>query len=157
MKPVHEEDLLGSLQRAGAPPDGDRPILVLDDDAKELKVAEKTLKRLGYRPVCIADAREGLKAAAMDPPAAVILDLLMPEMDGFAFLRSFRLTPAGRRTPVIVWTAKDVTAEERERLESSAQAIVLKSKGTAALVEELQAYVPLPQGDAHAGGGSDAR
>jgi CheY-like chemotaxis protein len=73
----------------------------------------------------------------------VVLDLLMPEMDGFEFLDRFRRTEAGARTPVIVWTVKDLTAEERVRLRTSAQRVVQKGAGeVSALVEELNAYVP---------------
>ena len=70
----------------------------------------------------------------------------MPGLDGFEFLTRFRRTAVGRRTPVIVWTFKDLTGEDRRQLEASAQAIVLKSQGTKALVEELAAYVPSPGG-----------
>ena len=72
-----------------------------------------------------------------------MLDLLMPGMDGFEFLRRFRGTESGRHTPVIVWTVKDLTAEERHRLQASAQAVVLKGAGsTAALLEQLSSLLP---------------
>lgn len=74
----------------------------------------------------------------------MVLDLLMPGMDGFEFLKRFRRSRSGRGTPVIVWTDKDLTQEERVRLKRSAQAVVLKSQGTAALLEEVRTHVPLP-------------
>jgi protein-histidine pros-kinase len=144
VKPVRAEQLLSSLRRAQLPPNRVRPILVVDDDPATLKLADRRLHRLGYRAVCHTTAREALEAARREPPAAVILDLVMPDLDGFEFLTRFRQSAIGRQTPVIVWTVKDLTREERRQLEAAAQAIVLKSQGTAALVDELAAYVPQP-------------
>jgi CheY-like chemotaxis protein len=144
IKPVPTEDLLGSLARAGVAPNEARPILVVDDDPKARKLAERALKDSGYRPLCVAGAGEGLEAAAETPPAAVVLDLLMPGIDGFAFLERFRATAVGRRTPVIVWTVKDLTGIERETLRAATQGLVLKGDGTAALLAELRDLVPLP-------------
>jgi PAS domain S-box-containing protein len=141
VKPVQENDLLQSLKRAAVDPSADRPVLVLDDDPKELKLAGMALSRLGYRAACVGDAEAALAVIERDPPAAVVLDLLMPAMNGFEFLARFRHTPRGRRTPVIVWTAKDLTAAERRKLQAAAQAIVLKSEGPTALITELQAHV----------------
>jgi CheY-like chemotaxis protein len=76
----------------------------------------------------------------------VVLDFLMPGMDGLEFLDRFRRTATGRRTPVIVWTVKDPTPGEREQLRTSAQAVVLKGAGgIAPLLQELQAYLPHPR------------
>jgi hypothetical protein len=50
----------------------------------------------------------------------------------------------GRRTPVIVWTVKDLSRKERDRLQAAVQGIVMKGDGTAALLAELNAIVPLP-------------
>jgi hypothetical protein len=143
VKPVHSAQLLTSLRRAHLAPDARRPILVVDDHRPTLKLAERTLHQLGYRAMCCTGAEEALRVARREPPAAVVLDLLMPGLDGFEFLKRFRRSPGCRRTPVIVWTVKDLTRKEREQLEQLAQAIVSKSKGTAALVEELGAYAPL--------------
>jgi DNA-binding response OmpR family regulator len=85
-----------------------------------------------------------LVAAAEEPPALVVLDLLMPEMDGFEFLRHFRSTATGRRTPVIVWTVKDLHPGEREALRASARVVVAKGDGPGALVRELEAHLSTP-------------
>jgi CheY-like chemotaxis protein len=72
----------------------------------------------------------------------VVLDLLMPGMDGFAFLDHFRRTDVGRRTPVIVWTVKELTEADRARLRATAQGVILKSQGgVAPLLEELRKYL----------------
>ena len=142
IKPVTEEQLLGSLERMGLSPDGANTVLIVDDDPAALKLAETALRRAGYHPMVSPDGAAGLRAAEAEHPDAVILDLLMPGMDGFQFLEAFRRTPRGRRTPVIIWTIKDLTAEERARLRAAAQAIVLKGEGAPArLVEEIRNHI----------------
>ena len=74
----------------------------------------------------------------MERPAAVVLDLVMPEINGFEFLQHFRKTREGRRTPVIVWTGKDLTDAERRHLESAADSIVVKGDMTDELLRELK-------------------
>ena len=142
IKPVTEEQLLESLEGMGLSPDGANKVLIVDDDPAALKLAETALRGAGYHPVVSPDGAAGLKAAEAEHPDAVILDLLMPGMDGFQFLEAFRRTPRGRRTPVIIWTIKDLTAEERARLRAAAQAIVLKGEGAPArLVEEIRNHI----------------
>jgi CheY-like chemotaxis protein len=142
VKPVQDEDLLAALKRAAVEPDGNHSVLVVDDNPNDLKLVEIALGRLGYRCRCVADGLAALEQAEREPPAAIVLDLAMPGFDGFEFLARFRATPAGLRTPVIVWTVKDLTRAERAKLEAAAQAVVLKSEGTAALLAELQTHVP---------------
>ncbi len=145
-KPVRAEKLLASLERAGVFPTDERPILVVDDDPQSRRLMEATLQSVGYRVRAVASGEEGLAVGGVHP-AAVVLDLLMPSMDGFEFLERFKRTPAGRGTPVIVWTAKDVTAQDHSRLAASlAHAVVLKGEGSAlSLVEELRACLAAPR------------
>jgi CheY-like chemotaxis protein len=150
VKPVPRETLLASLRRASAPPAGSGAILVVDDDPRALVLAEKALRELGYRAVCRSDAEGALEAAGEDPPAAVVLDLLMPDVDGFEFLRRLRWSAGGRRTPVIVWTMKELSQVEREKLAATAQVVVSKDQGLAALIEQVQARVPRPLAGGHA-------
>jgi CheY-like chemotaxis protein len=123
----------------------------VDDDPIARKLAKTTLRQLGYRTLSVPDAESGLRAVAEQRPAAVILDLLMPGLDGFEFLRRFRASALGRSAPVIVWTGKDLTTKDLEVLRSSVAAVVLKSAGSAALIEELQACLPSSRGGSTAG------
>jgi CheY-like chemotaxis protein len=137
---------LRALQQAGVEPNSPHPVLVVDDDQTALKLIQTALGKLGYESRCFADSQQGLRAATELKPAAIVLDLLMPGMDGFEFLDRFRRTSAARNTPVIVWTNKDLTLEEQERLRVSAQSVVLKSKGGATpLLEALQSLLPAPE------------
>ena len=142
-KPVRSEDLLASLSRAGLRPPLGRPVLVVDDDPKARRLMETTLQSIGYPSIEAASAEEGLRLAGTREPSAVILDLAMPGMDGFEFLERFRGMAAGRGTPVIIWTVRDLTAEDHARLAASAQAVVLKG-GTGRLIEELRIHVAVP-------------
>jgi hypothetical protein len=86
----------------------------------------------------------GLERAREHPPDAVVLDLMMPEMDGFQFLEQFRQLPRCRRIPVIVWTAKDLSVDEFTRLRASAQGVVAKNGNPATtLVDELKTFLPV--------------
>jgi hypothetical protein len=116
--------------------------LVVDDDPGALKLMSATLAQLGYEGTCVARASEGLEAAAVSTPVAVVLDLMMPEMDGFEFLEKFRQIPQCRRVPVVVWTFKDLSIEEHARLLLSAQAVVQKGNVAAAILEELKECLP---------------
>jgi CheY-like chemotaxis protein len=137
-KPLDSPVLLDSLQRAGVAGEGAGTVLVVDDDAWSLKLMAATLDQLGYQSLCTPSAKLGLQAAVESAPVAVILDLTMPEMDGFEFLDHFRQIAQCRHTPVIVWTIRDITAEERARLAVSAQGIVQKGRRAgAALAAEL--------------------
>jgi CheY-like chemotaxis protein len=139
VKPVEAEDLLASLAHAGVAPTGARPVLVVDADPAVLNLTGVALRQLGYRPLCAGGGAEALRVADSDPPDAVVVDLLMPEMDGFEFLTRFRTSAAGRGVPIIVWTAKDLSLQEQAALKSSAHAIVSRaSGGMAPLVEELR-------------------
>jgi PAS domain S-box-containing protein len=114
-------------------------VLVIDDDQSVLKLMATTLRSLGYMPICKASGKEGLAAVAEERPAAIVLDLLMPNMTGFEFLDRLRSQPESKTIPVIVWTSQDLTSQEKARLDATAQAIVLKRHGDIALVlEELK-------------------
>jgi DNA-binding response OmpR family regulator len=141
-KPLSTAALFAALTRAGINQAPNQTILVVDDDPILCRLLEATLAQEQYATVCATDGATALRLAAEVAPAVIILDLLMPEMDGFAFLQQFRQLPFGKSVPVIVWTSKDLTAEDYAHLRTAAQSVVLKSKaGTASLLEEVRALV----------------
>ena len=138
-KPIEGGKLIDSLERAGIAPTKSESILVVDDDPSSLKLMRTTLQRLGYMVDCQSDPVRALEIARSHRHGAVILDLLMPGMDGFEFLRRFRDDSACRQTPVIVWTTKDLNAEDQRRLQHAAQAVFEKGSGRPLpLVDELR-------------------
>ena len=140
-KPVRAEDLLDSLSRAGVSPRDPGAVLVVDDDPASLKLAKSALVPSGFRVQCHDNAVEALRAASDDLPAVIVLDLLMPDMDGFEFLSRFRETSAGRAVPVVVWTGKDLTTEDRAKLRGFAQAVIPKIGGASNLIAEIQSRI----------------
>ena len=137
------------LAAAGTP-----TVLVLDDDASSLKIAEATLRDMGCRPVCTATAEEALRIAALDPPAIAVIDLLMPDIDGFEFVSRFRQTAAGRNVPIIAWTIKDLNSNEQRRLRLLATAVASKTGRGAPLSDVLNRILsegPRGTKDAHGG------
>ncbi len=146
VKPVSPSDLLDALARIGLPPGSERSLLIIDDDASASRRVAPALDAVDYKLTTMLDGESGLAAARAHPPSAILLDLMMPGMDGFEFLHRFRLTPKGRSTPVIVWSAKDLTSEERAQLQASANAIIHKGAGAAdRLLAEVARCVPRPR------------
>ena len=142
-KPIVPEALLETLKNVNVDSDGGKKkILVVDDDLNTLKMAQAVLQAGGYDAVCHASAESGLKAAAESEFSAVVLDLVMPEVDGFEFLTRFRELSTCKKIPVVVWTSKDITVEDRQRLKNSAQSITSKdSIGIDAVLRELQRHI----------------
>ena len=138
-KPIDPTALLESLARAGVSADRGA-VLVVDDDPSSLRLMQATLTQLGYRSVCDSDAGTALARCVDELPAAVILDLLMPKIDGFEFVDRFRANPAHAKIPIIVWSVKDLTSEERQRLSSRSQAILHKGGG-GRLIEQVGALL----------------
>jgi len=142
-KPIDGQAVLSSLRRAGVPAGSHGQVLVVDDDPNLLGIMAATLDKLGYAAICEESGSAALLAAARSTPMAVILDLLMPGMNGFEFLERFRNEPRNRDVPVIVWTAVDLSNAEEVRLRRYAQAVHSKLKGgVAALVDEIRRLVP---------------
>ncbi|HKD76655.1 MAG TPA: response regulator, partial [Ktedonobacterales bacterium] len=139
-KPIVPEELLGSLERAHVWPGEADAVLVVDDDPASLKLMEVTLAQGGYQPICAADGEAGLQLVGERDISAVVLDLMMPNVDGFEFLRRFIQLDKHHHVPVIVWTNKDLTREDYAQLQTSARAVLQKHEGgTSALMEEIQA------------------
>jgi len=146
-KPVNETTLLRALRGAHLGSIGQGPVLVVDDDPASIKLAEKVLRGAGYRTIGSTSGPDGLRQVTEHSPTLVVLDLLMPGMNGFEFLAHLRRGGAAK-IPVIIWTSKSLDADERSRLMSQAQAVVLKSDGAAGLLEEIRLYAHRPAGTA---------
>jgi CheY-like chemotaxis protein len=145
-KPLDAGQLVAALARAGVH-GRTGLVLVIDDDEQARKLMEATLNQLGYRTRSEADADRALRGLAAAPPAAIVLDLLMPGMSGFEFLTRLRFDPLLRRIPVIVWTSKELTLNELAALRSTANAVVAKGPSAkAAVLSELAACLPLHLG-----------
>jgi protein-histidine pros-kinase len=122
---------------------GVHTVMIVDDDPVVVRMVEATLRERGYRSRGFTSAVDALHAAAANPPAVAIVDLMMPALDGFGLIERLRSVPAGQALPIIVWSVKDLDADDRRRLQGAAVSIVAKgSGGAAALVEELERLLP---------------
>jgi PAS domain S-box-containing protein len=123
---------------------GNRTVLVVDDDAASLKLAEAALRESGYRPVCLASVHEALLAAEAERAALVVLDLFLPDADGFQFVARFRQHPQNQAVPIIVWTVKDVDDEDRRRLGPMIATVISKGDGNVdKLVYAVSQVIPI--------------
>jgi DNA-binding response OmpR family regulator len=109
----------------------DRPILVVDDDAKIVRLVRMYLEREGYRVVEATDGRTALAAIALEAPALVVLDIMLPEVDGLAVLRAVRRTD---QTPVIILSARGLTDDRIAGLAAGADDYLPKPFSPAELV-----------------------
>jgi CheY-like chemotaxis protein len=137
-KPIDRERLRKVLARYRGP-EAMRRVLVVEDDSDVRSWLSRTLVADGW---IVAEAENGQTALAAvaesGPPDLVLLDLLMPQMDGFDFLDALRRTEAGRHTPVIVITAADLSAADHDRLNGSVLKVLQKSpQSRDALLAEL--------------------
>jgi DNA-binding response OmpR family regulator len=109
----------------------DQPILVVDDDAKILRLVRMYLEREGFRVIEARDGREALAAIGLEAPALVILDLMLPEVDGLAVIRAVRRND---RTPIVVLSARGTTSDRISGLAAGADDYVPKPFSPAELV-----------------------
>lgn len=124
-KPV-EWDRLASLLTKYRCATGVCRALVVDDDEGMRDRVRRTLEKDGWEIAEAQNGRYGLKRLAESIPEVILLDLMMPEMDGFEFLEAIRSTPEWGEIPVVVITSKDLGREDRARLEGSVRRVLEK-------------------------------
>ena len=142
-------DAAGARRRARAPAvvaantvRGDtRTVVVIDDDPLELDLVEAVLVPEGYDVVRAADGAEGVQLVREHRPGVVLLDLLMPDMDGFAVVETLRGEPDTASVPILVLTHKELTRADRYRLSGRINHLAQKGEldraGLVALVGRL--------------------
>jgi DNA-binding response OmpR family regulator len=124
-----------------APPLPDRPILVVDDDAKIVRLVRTYLEREGYRVVTAGDGPAALDAIETQQPALVVLDLMLPELDGRAVIRAVRRDDEMGTTPILVLSARGTTIDRIAGLEDGADDYLPKPFSPAELVVRVKAIL----------------
>jgi signal transduction histidine kinase/DNA-binding response OmpR family regulator len=104
-----------------------RKVLIVEDNEATQELLQKRLTKEGWQVVAAGNGREALERLTQGPPDLVLLDLMMPEMDGFEFLEAFRKQPGCARTTVVVMTAKILTPADHQRLRGQVAQIVAKA------------------------------
>jgi CheY-like chemotaxis protein len=114
--------------------------LVVDDDPHVADLVRQLLEDEPYVITTAMDGQEALAAVSRQRPDIVLLDLLMPHLDGFSVLAHLQQEPDYRDLPVLVLTAKTLTVEEQGRLQERVRTVIQKGGlERAALIQELQA------------------
>ena len=119
----------------------DRPILVVDDDAKIVRLVRTYLEREGYAVVTAADGPAALDAIESHEPALVVLDLMLPELDGRAVIRAVRRDEQSAATPIIILSARGTTLDRIAGLEDGADDYLPKPFSPAELVVRVKAIL----------------
>ena len=101
--------------------------LLVDDDDVVRRSVRQALEPIGWQVTEAENGQVAVEAITAARPNVIILDLMMPKMDGFEFLDELRLRPDWRDIPVVVITAKDLTEEDRNRLNGGVERIIQKS------------------------------
>jgi len=127
VKPIEKESLLAVLRKHVAlPSKGAATLLVVDDDTETRYLLSAMLEAEGYTTVLAASGKQALDMLSRVSPSAILLDLLMPEMDGFEVLRRIREDRMSRDLPVFILTAKDLTEQDLSNLAGQTRALFLK-------------------------------
>jgi signal transduction histidine kinase/DNA-binding response OmpR family regulator/PAS domain-containing protein len=143
VKPFDRDALISSLTRVA--PDY-RRILVVDDDPNVVAIVRQLLEGERCAVDWAPDGAAGLERIDQAPPGVVLLDLLMPQMDGFAFLDLLRDDPAHKDIPVIVLTSKSLESAERAMLKERVLGLVDKhGLDRESLIQEIQRALPALQ------------
>ncbi len=124
-KPIDRDRLVKILKRYECSLPG-CDILVIDDEPQIREIIERTMQKEGWNVSQAQDGVEALEIVNKKAPQLILLDLMMPRMDGFEFLRELRKLPVGRDLPVIVITAMDLSSNDHQRLNGSVEQILQK-------------------------------
>ena len=129
IKPIRKVDLLETMHRHVEPKtDDDSVILLVDDDPKTLELLEDTLRSAGYETQSVQSGSRALEVLSSKIVSAVMLDLLMPGMDGFQVIGHIRQQATLKQLPIFVMTGKTLTEQELAILGKDTQAFFQKGK-----------------------------
>ena len=139
VKPVNRSHLREVLERHQGV---HRRILLVDDDKENRRVMRNLVTREGFIVIEAGNGREALDQITESIPDLILLDVVMPEMDGFQFIKVLRANPAWRSIPLVVVTAKDLSEQDRLRLGGNVESV--SPRGVSApeeILERLRAAV----------------
>jgi DNA-binding response OmpR family regulator len=122
------DGLLAAIE--GAIPEDARDVLMVDEDQALLGVVARQLLSAGIPVRTASTVRQGLEQARARPPALIMLDLRFPDGDGFALVRELSSDERLSATPLLVYTARDLSEADRERLSLGEKRFLIKSQAT---------------------------
>ncbi len=140
-KPVQWDALKAVMERFRADSPGGHALVVDDDEISRTRL-EAMLSKVGWSVATAENGRLGLESVERITPSLILLDLVMPELDGFGFLKALREREEWRGIPVVVVTSKDLDAHDRERLRGVERVVAKTGPELAALAEQLRGIIP---------------
>jgi PAS domain S-box-containing protein len=142
-KPIDRDRLLAVLQKyQGKKSSG--LVLVVEDDAASREMLCRLLEREGWQVQAAENGSLALESLQFNLPSLILLDLMMPEMDGFGFIQELQKHPQWQSIPVVVITAKDLTLLDRQQLSDRVQSIHQKGGfDRESLLKEIEKYIAL--------------
>ena len=140
-KPVDWSHLAEVMERFRG---GDGRVLIVDDDPGSRERLRAMLERHGWPVVEAEHGRQALQIVDASLPQLILLDLTMPVMDGFTFLHELRRRPECHDVPVVVFTARDLSAEERKRLDGADRVLAKGETSLRALAHEVEERIGAP-------------
>jgi signal transduction histidine kinase/DNA-binding response OmpR family regulator len=128
VKPIGKDQLLAALYRVAAIPERPHTVVAIDDDPLAIELVRASLEPEGWTVLGAATGQEGLALIRERQPSAVLLDLLMPGMDGFEVVEALRADPDTKSVPVVILTSKSMTQQDKERLQGRITYVARKTE-----------------------------
>ena len=128
VKPIGKDQLLAALYRTAAIPERPHTVVAIDDDPLAIELVRASLEPEGWTVLGAATGQEGLALIRERQPSAVLLDLLMPGMDGFEVVEALRADPDTKSVPVVILTSKSMTQQDKERLQGRITYVARKTE-----------------------------
>ena len=120
-------------------------VLVIDDDEFTCDAIHRLLSRMGYSTTCAHSGGDALDLLAKVKPDVIVLDWMMPKMDGLEVLKKLRTDPKTKDVPVLIYSAADDAAMQKQAAKLGAKECVLKSGGFYPLYERIERYAAAAQ------------
>lgn len=132
-------------QASAAAPVAPRPskILIVDDEPFNVDYLEQVLEELGYATISAGNGREALEKVAAEPPDLILLDVMMPVMDGFTVCRSLKAHDATRLIPIVIMTALDAVADRVQGIKAGADDFLTKPVHEEELLARIETALKL--------------
>ncbi|MEO7793914.1 MAG: response regulator, partial [Thermoanaerobaculia bacterium] len=139
--PSHKQEMLHRLHRSDEFLAG-KPVLVVDDDVRNIFALSSVLERRGMSVLSATTGREAIETLEAAPELSIVLmDIMMPEMDGFQTMRAIRQNPRFRRLPIVALTAKAMKGDRERCLEAGASDYLAKPVNTEQLLSTLRTWL----------------
>ena len=122
-------------------------VLVVDDDPLTQRVLQPYLERAGYRMISANNGRAAIKLARHELPQLILLDVMMPDMDGWAVLKQIQNTEATKAIPVIMLSGNTDLMAKEESVRSGATQLLVKPISPDQLLAVIRRLIPPPEPD----------